>query len=138
MKVLLSLCIGFNSCIHAHILDGGIGDDVFSMGFDGDQLWIGGNPLSSNASVATPTSTKRLQRQQEVIMSPPPPADPPGALFSVGDVVGCCIDLESEVARFTRNGKPVKGHIKLHRCNDMITPAISFSSGVRYVYTACM
>ena len=53
--------------------------------------------------------------------------------LAVGDVIGCCIDLDSEVAWFTRNGDPVKGHIRFHDIKDMITPAVSFSLGVKYV-----
>lgn len=120
-------------------IDGGIGDDVFSMSFDGTRLWTGGNAVSlaevSNDEETTPTLSKHLlRRQEEILTTPitsPTPSDGPGVLFSVSDVIGCCIDLEKEVAWFIMNGKTLSGHIKFHHCNDMITPAVSFSSGVR-------
>ena len=53
--------------------------------------------------------------------------------ISVGDVIGCCLDLEREVAWFTKNGSEIPGHLVFHRCREMVTPAISFSAGIRCV-----
>lgn len=116
------------------VADGGIGDDVFSWSYDGAQLWIGGNPvIVVSDEPATPSSSKCLHRQAEVTSPCPSLGGLGAAAFSVDDVIGCCIDLEAEVAWFTRNGNPVKGHVKFRHCNSIITPAVSFSSGVKYV-----
>ena len=100
---------------------GGIGDDVYSLAFDGESFWVGGHGIEP--------SSKRLQRQFSISQSPIPPerATP----ISVGDVIGCCLDLEREVAWFTRNGSHIPGHLVFHHCREMVTPAISFSAGVR-------
>ena len=101
---------------------GGIGDDVYSLAFDGESFWVGGHGIE-------PSSSKRLQRQFSVSQSPMPPER--AAPISVGDVIGCCLDLEREVAWFMRNGSHIPGHLVFHHCREMVTPAISFSAGVR-------
>ena len=35
------------------------------------------------------------------------------------------------MAWFTRNGSHIPGHLVFHHCREMVTPAISFSAGVR-------
>ena len=128
---LLSCSFSLSHSLHQLHSDGGIGDDVFSLGFDGAQLWVGGTPvaIAPKTPPVTPSSSKLLRRQGEI--SSPTFNGVDFAPFSVGDVIGCCIDLEAEVAWFTKNGIPVKGHIRFHDCNDIITPAVSFSSGVK-------
>ena len=101
---------------------GGIGDDVYSLAFDGESFWVGGHDIE-------PSCSKRLQRQASVSQSPTPSVR--ATPISVGDVIGCCLDLEREAAWFTRNGSQVPGHLVFHHCREMVTPAISFSAGVR-------
>lgn len=101
---------------------GGIGDDVYSLAFDGESFWVGGHDIE-------PSCSKRLQRQDSISQSPTPSVR--ATPISVGDVIGCCLDLEQEVAWFTRNGSQVPGHLVFHHCREMVTPAISFSAGVR-------
>ena len=56
----------------------------------------------------------------------------PATLLVEGDVIGCCVDLEKETVRYTKNGKSVKGHLKLFKdCCELLTPAVSFSTGTR-------
>ncbi len=104
------------------------------MGFDGASLWMGGHQIKPDITTTTTTltipSNKYLTRQEEVVTSPVSEmsCDMP---LAVGDVIGCCIDLEKEVAWFTKNGRSINNLLKLHGCNDLVTPAISFSSGVR-------
>ena len=141
------LFVNFSS---SNAKDGGIGDDVFSLSYDGTHFWMGGTPISNNGDISAETTsispptlivptttTKFLRRQDEVVVSPRltpvMSCDPVDTPLSVGDVIGCCIDLESEVAWFTKNGESVKGHLRFHDMKDMITPAVSFSSGVKYV-----
>ena len=145
---------------------GGIGDDVYSVGFDGGQYWIGGQAIPTFLMF---NRTRRLTRQEEHVISPnqsptpprsasnpqsptPPIAsstprsssspshtpldvgegeesdDPP---VNVGDVIGCCLDLERGVASFQKNGISLDSHIEFHHCSQSITPAVSFSAGVR-------
>jgi len=54
------------------------------------------------------------------------------ASLAKGDVIGCCIDMEKETVRYTKNGKSVKGHLKLFKdCCELLTPAVSFSTATR-------
>ena len=101
-----------------------MGDDVYSVGYDGLNFWVGGH----QTNVRSGRFRKKLLRQESLSFSPTPSVDAP---LSVGDVIGCCLDLERGVAWFMKNGKTVSGHLEFHHCKDMITPAISFSSGVR-------
>ncbi len=132
--------------------DGGIGDDVFSLSYDGTHFWMGGDsvaigdvsdlcaeasPLSPPTLSVSTAPTKSLRRQEEVVVSPcltpVMPSDAADMTLAVGDVIGCCLDLAGETAWFTKNGEPVKGHLKFSNVKEMITPAVSFSSGVKYV-----
>ncbi len=105
------------------VTDGGVGDDVFSIGFDGASFWVGGHALA-------PPTAKRLVRQVHSGLdgrATPTQKSP----LSVGDVIGCCLDLEGSVAWFTLNGERVDGEVVFGHCRDLITPAISFSAGIR-------
>ena len=115
------------------LLDGGIGDDVFSLSFDGKHLWMGGNSISTNDLMPVPplSSLKSLHRQSNLVSSPCPSPDPSNCPIDIGDVIGCCIDFEREIAWFTKNGEAVNGQLRLHDFSDTITPAVSFSAGVR-------
>ena len=105
------------------VTEGGVGDDVFSIGFDGASFWVGGHSLSS------PT-TKRLVRQVKSVSDDRYSPSHTTSL-TVNDVIGCCLDLEVGVAWFTLNGVRVEGEVMFGHCKDLITPAVSFSAGVR-------
>ena len=102
---------------------------------------MGGSPI--NTSLTFAPSRKKLPRQEEHVLfspshspSPSPSPTPPDERaeqlpISVGDVIGCCLDLERGVASFLKNGVMVEGHVEFHHCCKNITPALSFSAGVR-------
>lgn len=128
---------------HTHTA-GGIGDDVYSVGYDGGRFWVGGKAIPTKLTFAP---KRKLTRQEEHVTSPSPgrsPSPSSPASFeeddadtvSVGDVIGCCLDLERGVASFLKNGVEVSGHIEFHHCCSRITPALSFSAGVRLVGVA--
>ncbi|KAH7933996.1 hypothetical protein HPB49_020196 [Dermacentor silvarum] len=83
----------------------GLGDDLYSFGFDGACLWTGG-------------------RSNTVRSSSPP-------YIRKGDVIGCIIDLNVPVISFTVNGIKVKGCFRSFNTDGMFYPAISFSAKVR-------
>ena len=124
---------------HTHSA-GGIGDDVYSVGYDGGQYWVGGKSIPAKLNFAP---KRKLTRQEEHVTSiserspsPSSPAyfdeDDSDALpIGIGDVIGCCLDLERGVASFLKNGVRVDGDVEFHHCCSRITPALSFSSGVR-------
>ena len=106
---------------------GGVGDDMFSLGYDGLNFWVGGHKLEP---FWEQDSGRRLRRQQSI------QGDEPQLIYnpiSVGDVIGCCLDLEVGVAWFTVNGNMVPGKLQFSQWKENITPAISFSAGVRLV-----
>ena len=116
---------------------GGVGDDVYSVGFDGARYWVGGRAIDTTLTF---TRSRMLPRQEEHILfspshspspSPSPPLEEEQLPISVGDVIGCCLDLERGVASFLKNGVLVEGHIEFHHCCKNITPALSFSAGIR-------
>ena len=56
-----------------------------------------------------------------------------------GDVIGCYLDLGRREVWFSKNGATVSGVLRLPHFDDVITPAISMSSNVRYRYcTPCL
>ena len=134
-----------NYISHHHVIQymclyaaGGVGDDVYSVGFDGAHYWVGGRSIPAPLTFAP---LKKLQRQDEHILfspnhspheSPSPTEEDESEMPPVnnGDVIGCCLDLEKGVASFMKNGVPVGGHIEFHHCCERITPALSFSAGI--------
>ncbi|KAL3202671.1 hypothetical protein MRX96_012067 [Rhipicephalus microplus] len=82
----------------------GLGDDLYSFGFDGACLWTGG--------------------RCNVVRSSSPP------YIRKGDVIGCIIDLNVPVISFTVNGIKVKGCFRSFNTDGMFYPAISFSAKV--------
>lgn len=81
----------------------GIGDDLYSFGFDGAYLWSGG-------------------RSTRVINNPIEP------YIKKGDVIGCALDLTIPIISFTFNGIPIRGSFRNFNLEGMFFPAISCSS----------
>ncbi|XP_057319083.1 ryanodine receptor isoform X4 [Microplitis mediator] len=81
----------------------GVGDDLYSFGFDGAFLWTGGRktPVLNNA-------TEPYIRK--------------------GDVVGCALDLTVPVITFTFNGSNISGSFRNFNLDGMFFPVISCSS----------
>uniref|UniRef100_A0A087YKM4 Ryanodine receptor 2 n=1 Tax=Poecilia formosa TaxID=48698 RepID=A0A087YKM4_POEFO len=83
----------------------GVGDDLYSFGFDGLHLWSGcvGRKVSS----------------------------PFSHLLKDNDVVSCCLDLTVPCISFRVNGLPVQGMLENFNANGLLYPVVSFSAGVR-------
>ncbi|XP_052001465.1 LOW QUALITY PROTEIN: ryanodine receptor 3 [Xyrauchen texanus] len=83
----------------------GVGDDLYSYGFDGLHLWSGRIPRTV-ASV-----------KQHMLMS--------------DDVVSCCMDLNAPSISFRINGQPVQGMFENFNIDGLFFPVVSFSAGVK-------
>ncbi|XP_078797141.1 ryanodine receptor 3 isoform X7 [Oryzias latipes] len=83
----------------------GVGDDLYSYGFDGLHLWSGRIPRAV-ASI-----------NQHVLTSE--------------DVVSCCLDLGAPSISFRINGQPVQGMFENFNTDGLFFPVVSFSAGVR-------
>ena len=99
----------------------GVGDDLFSYGFDGRSLYTGGR---SN-------QVRSLPRDES---SPPPQEEEPSTDYTVSiylaknDVIGCILDLNIPLITFTVNGMPVRGCFKNFNTDGMFYPVVSFSA----------
>ncbi|MFT7807285.1 ryanodine receptor 2 isoform X1 [Arapaima gigas] len=83
----------------------GVGDDLYSYGFDGLHLWSG--------CVARTVSS------------------PNQHLLQVDDVVSCCLDLGAPSISFRINGQPVQGMFENFNADGLFFPVVSFSAGVK-------
>ncbi|XP_039525300.1 ryanodine receptor 3 isoform X4 [Pimephales promelas] len=83
----------------------GVGDDLYSYGFDGLHLWSGRVPRAV-ASV-----------NQHMLSS--------------DDVVSCCMDLNAPSISFRINGQPVQGMFENFNIDGLFFPVVSFSAGVK-------
>ncbi|KAG5284985.1 hypothetical protein AALO_G00032720 [Alosa alosa] len=83
----------------------GVGDDLYSYGFDGLNLWSG--------------------RVPRVV------ASPSQHILSAEDVVSCCLDLSVPSISFRINGHPVQGMFENFNVDGLFFPVVSFSAGVR-------
>uniref|UniRef100_A0A2I3H0N9 Ryanodine receptor 1 n=1 Tax=Nomascus leucogenys TaxID=61853 RepID=A0A2I3H0N9_NOMLE len=83
----------------------GVGDDLYSYGFDGLHLWTG--------HVARPVTS------------------PGQHLLAPEDVVSCCLDLSVPSISFRINGCPVQGVFESFNLDGLFFPVVSFSAGVK-------
>nr|XP_055028682.1 ryanodine receptor 3 isoform X6 [Misgurnus anguillicaudatus] len=83
----------------------GVGDDLYSYGFDGLHLWSGRIPR-------TVASVKQH-------------------LLTSDDVVSCCMDLNAPSISFRINGQPVQGMFENFNTDGLFFPVVSFSAGVK-------
>ncbi|XP_077359216.1 ryanodine receptor 2 [Festucalex cinctus] len=83
----------------------GVGDDLYSFGFDGLQLWSG--------CIAKTVSS------------------PNQHLLKADDVVSCCLDLSVPSISFRINGQPVQGMFENFNSTGLFFPVASFSAGVK-------
>ncbi|XP_045464164.1 ryanodine receptor isoform X4 [Harmonia axyridis] len=81
----------------------GVGDDLYSFGFDGAFLWTGGRSTQVRNKNTEPYIRKN-------------------------DVVGCALDLTVPIITFTFNGVPIRGSFKNFNLDGMFFPVISCSS----------
>ncbi|KAM9788016.1 ryanodine receptor 3-like isoform 3-T3 [Syngnathus typhle] len=83
----------------------GVGDDLYSYGFDGLHLWSG----RIHRAVAS--------LHQHILTSE--------------DVVSCCLDLGAPSISFRINGQPVQGMFENFNRDGLFFPVVSFSAGVK-------
>ncbi|XP_029937802.1 ryanodine receptor 3 [Myripristis murdjan] len=83
----------------------GVGDDLYSYGFDGLHLWSGRIPRAVAST------------NQHILTSE--------------DVVSCCLDLGAPSISFRINGQPVQGMFENFNTDGLFFPVISFSAGVK-------
>ncbi|XP_030630748.1 ryanodine receptor 2 [Chanos chanos] len=83
----------------------GVGDDLYSYGFDGLHLWSG--------CIARTVSS------------------PNQHLLRMEDVVSCCLDLSAPSISFRINGQPVQGMFENFNSDSLFFPVVSFSAGVK-------
>ncbi|XP_076069948.1 ryanodine receptor isoform X2 [Oratosquilla oratoria] len=81
----------------------GVGDDLYSFGFDGAQLWTGGRMTLVNPQDSEPYIKK-------------------------GDVIGCALDLTVPIITFYINGRQVNGAFTGFNLDCMFFPVISASA----------
>ncbi|KAH1003553.1 hypothetical protein HUJ04_003457 [Dendroctonus ponderosae] len=81
----------------------GVGDDLYSFGFDGAFLWTGGRCTQVVGNVVEPYIRKN-------------------------DVIGCALDLTIPQIYFTFNGNPIRGSFRNFNLDGMFFPVISCSS----------
>uniref|UniRef100_A0A182IRU9 Uncharacterized protein n=1 Tax=Anopheles atroparvus TaxID=41427 RepID=A0A182IRU9_ANOAO len=82
----------------------GVGDDLYSYGFDGVHFWSAG-------------------RRTGVV-----PREVSEPYIKKGDVIGCTLDLSVPIIRFTFNGEPVQGCFTDFNLDGMFFPVMSCSS----------
>ncbi|XP_038616986.1 ryanodine receptor 2 [Tachyglossus aculeatus] len=83
----------------------GVGDDLFSYGFDGLHLWSG--------CIARTVSS------------------PNQHVLRTEDVVSCCLDLSTPSVSFRINGQPVQGMFENFNVDGLFFPVVSFSAGIK-------
>ncbi|KAF5896903.1 ryanodine receptor 1-like isoform X3, partial [Clarias magur] len=83
----------------------GVGDDLYSYGFDGLHLWSG-----------------HVARHV---------ASPNQHILAADDVVSCCLDLSVPSISFRINGHPVQGMFENFNLDGLFFPVISCSAGVK-------
>ncbi|XP_056888735.1 ryanodine receptor 2 isoform X2 [Takifugu flavidus] len=83
----------------------GVGDDLYSYGFDGLHLLSG--------CIAQPVNSTSQH------------------LLKPEDVVSCCLDLSVPSISFRINGQPVQGMFENFNTDGLFFPVVSFSAGVR-------
>ncbi|XP_074978445.1 ryanodine receptor 1 isoform X5 [Caretta caretta] len=83
----------------------GVGDDLYSFGFDGLHLWSGG--------VARAV------------------ASPGQHTLAADDVVSCCLDLSVPSMSFRISGFPVQGMFENFNVDGLFFPVVSFSAGIK-------
>ncbi|UJR36545.1 hypothetical protein I4U23_029265 [Adineta vaga] len=98
----------------------GIGDNTYSYGFDGRNVWFAGRAYDVSNRVVLPTDN-----MQHIG-------------FKKNDVIGCLLDLNIPEMWFSLNGLPVKGLFREFNLTGMFYPAISLSSRVscRFIFGA--
>uniref|UniRef100_A0A8C3ASD1 Ryanodine receptor 2 n=1 Tax=Cyclopterus lumpus TaxID=8103 RepID=A0A8C3ASD1_CYCLU len=96
----------------------GVGDDLYSYGFDGLHLWSG-EVLTAELC---PHRAGCIARTV---------SSPNQHLLRAEDVVSCCLDLSVPSISFRINGQPVQGMFENFNSDGLFFPVASFSAGVK-------
>lgn len=91
----------------------GVGDDLYSYGFDGANLWTGGRKTEVIAGCTEPYIKK-------------------------GDIIGVALDLTVPIITFSFNGTHVKGSFRNFNLDGMFFPVISCSSKLRLIFASML
>ena len=83
----------------------GVGDDLYSYGFDGAYLWTGGRSTMVIPAVNEPYIKK-------------------------GDSIGCALDLSVPIITFFYNGMKIPGYFRNFNVEGMFFPVISASAKI--------
>ena len=96
----------------------GIGDNTYSYGFDGRNVWFAGRAYDVSNRVVSPSDN-----MQHIG-------------FKKNDVIGCLLDLNIPEMWFSLNGLPVRGLLREFNLTGMFYPAVSLSSRVscRFIF----
>ena len=84
----------------------GVGDDLYSFGFDGAQIWTCGRA----------NQVRHVNKEFG------------NHNFMKNDVIGCILDLNIPLITFTVNGIPIRGCFKNFNTDGMFYPVVSFSA----------
>jgi ryanodine receptor 2 len=114
---------------------GSIGDDLSSIGFDGQRIWVGGHSVACTMK----PERKRLVKQALSVQSPDwspkqnLQCDQDGSQHCLkqGDIVGCLLDLQNQTVKFTLNGKEMSSFVSEFDVSGTFCPVVSMSSGVK-------
>uniref|UniRef100_A0A8D3BWH2 Ryanodine receptor 3 n=1 Tax=Scophthalmus maximus TaxID=52904 RepID=A0A8D3BWH2_SCOMX len=101
----------------------GVGDDLYSFGFDGLHLWSGQcvSSLTGSNFTCVPL-TGRIPRAVASLNQ---------HILTSEDVVSCCLDLGAPSISFRINGQPVQGMFENFNTDGLFFPVVSFSAGVK-------
>uniref|UniRef100_A0A8C9YIY5 Ryanodine receptor 3 n=1 Tax=Sander lucioperca TaxID=283035 RepID=A0A8C9YIY5_SANLU len=92
----------------------GVGDDLYSYGFDGLHLWSG-QWEECNSVCRIPRAVASMNQH----------------ILTSEDVVSCCLDLGAPSISFRINGQPVQGMFENFNTDGLFFPVVSFSAGVK-------
>ncbi|MEJ1284490.1 hypothetical protein NN561_015475 [Cricetulus griseus] len=125
----------------------GVGDDLFSYGFDGLHLWSAFHfdTLEELHAAATKTYAlclyvKVLKRKVRADISvygcaigciARTVSSPNQHLLRTDDVISCCLDLSAPSISFRINGQPVQGMFENFNIDGLFFPVVSFSAGIK-------
>nr|XP_018669433.1 ryanodine receptor 3 [Ciona intestinalis] len=85
--------------------EAGVGDDIYSYGYDGLNLW------TSHRACSVGSNNRHL--------------------LAANDIVSCCMDLSIPSISFRINGQPVQGMFEDFNLNGLFFPVVSFSAGIK-------
>lgn len=114
----------------------GVGDDLYSYGFDGLHLWSGGCERSDLKVLLkflwiAPCSLRFILYLLFLGHVARQVASPNQHILAADDVVSCCLDLSVPSISFRINGHPVQGMFENFNLDGLFFPVISFSAGVK-------